>query len=188
MSEFILNLPHDRALMSGATPRRKPHAFYSLNEFAQGYVEAMFFTNGDCGDDENEHSFNDAGVERLTRASVKDIKHDCDSFVGAIMPDGCFVRQWLDGIAEAGIDYDDAQAGRDFWFTRQGHGVGFWDRGALDLDVWRGANTREYLKVGEPAKASDAVRLGNLGDLLSAAAKKFGEANPYLQRGWIYYA
>jgi hypothetical protein len=29
--------------------------------------------------------------------------------------------------------YDDAQAGHDFWLTRNRHGAGFWDRGLGDL-------------------------------------------------------
>ena len=43
------------------------------------------------------------------------------------------------------------QAGRDFWFTRCGHGVGFWDRG-----------------------------LGATGDELSEIARKFGNRDMVL--------
>jgi hypothetical protein len=135
---------------------RGSHPFYALPDFAKGYVEAMFFTNGDTGD-EREWRLNDLGVERLTRAAVKDIKADCNAFLGHIMPDGCFVRQWLNRFAD---DYDDAQAGRDFWFTRQGHGVGYWDRKQLP----------------------DAV-----GKDLSAAARSFGEAYVEEYRAWIYH-
>lgn len=42
-------------------------------------------------------------------------------------------------------------AGHDFWLTRNGHGAGFWDRD-----------------------------LGELGDRLTSAANKFGEANLYI--------
>jgi len=42
---------------------------------------------------------------------------------------------------------DDEQNGRDFWFSRNGHGVGFWDRGYPD----------------------------EIGDALHDAAKAFGE-------------
>jgi hypothetical protein len=135
MPEFLLDTAH-----RGSHPR--------------GYVEAMFFTNGDTGD-EREFYLNELGTERLTRAAVKDIKKDCDAFLGHIMPDGCFVRQWLDRFE----DYDDAQAGRDFWFTRQGHGAGFWDRDQL--------------------KES--------GEALSVAARAFGEAYVETWRGWIYH-
>lgn len=34
---------------------------------------------------------------------------------------------------EPGEPYTEIQAGRDFWFTRNGHGVGFWDRGLGEI-------------------------------------------------------
>ncbi len=107
MPEFILN-----------HPARRAHPFYALDDFAKGYVEAMFFTNGDTGD-EREDLLNEFGIERLTRAAVESIAADCRAFLGYIMPDGCFAQQWIDR-AEG---YDMEQAGRDFWLTRQGHGV-----------------------------------------------------------------
>lgn len=134
------------------------HPFYKLSDFAEGYVEAMFFTNGDTGDD-RENLLNDLGTEKLTRDAVKDIAKDCDAFLSHIMPDGCFVQQWLDRAAdETGYAID--QAGRDFWFTRQGHGVGFWARNAKELppDIAGG---------------------------LSDVARKFGEAYVEVYRNWI---
>ena len=110
------------------------HPYYALSNFAKGYVEAMFFTNGDTGNEENENQLNDMGVERLTREAVKDIAKDCDAFLGTLMPDGCFVRQWLDRAE----NYSDDRAGNDFWFTRQGHGVGFWDRKELEGELQEG--------------------------------------------------
>ena len=144
MPEFILN-----------RSARRRHPFYALDAFEKGYVEAMFFTNGDT-DGEREDLLNELGVERLTRAAVKSIKVDCQAFRSKIMPDGCFVQQWLNRAE----NYDDGQAGRDFWFTRQGHGVGFWDRAEL---------------------------AGGLGAGLTAAAKAMGEVWPYVARGWIYH-
>lgn len=134
------------------TPWRK-HAYDDLDELARGYVEAMFFTNGDTAD-ERENLLNELGVQKLTRASVKRIKRDCNKFTGIIMPDGCFVRQWLDRFPK----YSDEQAGRDLWFTRQGHGVGFWER----------------------------QELGEAGDALSDAARTLGEHYVYVNRGWIH--
>ena len=144
MPEFVLN----------DTPA--PRAYDKLSTFAKAYVEAVFFTNGDTGDD-NESRLNDLGVERLTREAIRDIASDCDSFLGFIMPDGCFVRQWLDRLAES-HGYSEEQAGHDLWFSRQGHGVGYWDRG-----------------------------LGDAGDALHKAAKTFSEAYCEVYRGWIYH-
>lgn len=149
MPEFQLN-----------ADRYGKHAYYKLDDFAKGYVEAMFFTNGDIGGD-NETLLNDLGVEKLTRKAVKNIAAVCDRFTGTIMPDGCFLRQWLYRAYEA-TGYDDARAGRDFWFSRQGHGVGFWSRQAdvLPLDI---------------------------GTALDKVAKQMGEAYPEVARGWIYH-
>lgn len=158
-------------------------AYDSLDEFARGYVEAMFFTNGDTGDD-NENRLNDMGVERLTRASVAAIKRDCAAFLGTVMPDGCFVRQWLDRLP----DYSDEQAGHDFWFTRQGHGVGFWDRRELRSDAghyfaerqapaqWNDGTRRQFM----------AVRGKSYGEHLSDAARAMGECYVEIWRGWIH--
>lgn len=158
MPEFILNTP----------PRRTPpHAYYGLSEFAQGYVEAMFFTNGDCGS-EDEDLLNDMGVERLTKASVKAIKHDCDKFLGTIMPDGCFARQWIDRLADQPGRYgdgvpDDRRAGHMFWYARQGHGVAWTDD----------------FSSNEP--------LHDIADGLQDASRAFGEChNVGAYRGWIH--
>ena len=144
MPEFQLN-----------ADRYGAHSYYALNDFAKGYVEAMFFTNGDTGD-EREDLLNNMGVERLTKSAIADIKRDCEAFLGTIMSDGGFVRQWIDR-AEG---YGDVRAGNDFWFTRQGHGVGYWERKELE---------------------------GEIGDGLSDVARKFGEAYVEVSRGWIYH-
>lgn len=158
MPEFHLHMR--RVLPSGRVTHHAPHPFYRLDDFARGYVEAMFFTNGDIGDD-RENLLNDWGVDRLTREAVADIEKDCRAFQSKIMPDGCLVRQWLDRANEA-TGYDDAQAGRDFWFTRQGHGTGFGDR---------------FDEIPD-----DATREG-----LHTAARGFGEATVEACRGWIYH-
>jgi hypothetical protein len=59
-----------------------------------------------------------------------------------------------------GEPYEAIQAGRDFWFTRNHHGVGFWDRG-----------------------------LGPTGDSLSAVSHRFRETDVYRgDDGLIYLA
>jgi len=174
------------------TPPAKAHPFYSLGTLARGYVEAMFFTNCDSGNAEREDHANELGVERLTRASVAAIKRDCDAFESHIMPDGCTVRQWLDRVP----DYEEEQAGRDFWLTRQGHGCGFWDREALDVDLYapqEGDSQAEvYVEGWRVADDSAAFRegaapVGNIRDGLADAAKHFGESYPEIYRGWIHY-
>ncbi len=52
----------------------------------------------------------------------------------------------------------DASLGHDFWLTRNGHGAGFWDR---------------YME----AEPKDRERVKELGDILTAATKVYGERN-----------
>ena len=120
-----------------------------LRDFACAYVEALFSTNGDSGDDD-EFSFNRLGAERLTQAARAIIVSDCALFLSVQ------TRAVIDACSG---DYE--QAGHDFWFTRQGHGVGFWDRSD---DVW-----------------PEAAR-----DFLTARSKDFREVYMYRQKGWIY--
>ena len=57
------------------------------------------------------------------------------------------IREHLDTYMASGFTIKDI--GHDFWLTRNGHGAGFWDRGLP----------------------------GDLGDILTSIAQKFGELN-----------
>lgn len=178
MPQFMLNRS---AYEKGDEPGvRTPHPFYSLNEFARGYVEAMFFTNGDTGD-EREFLLNEWGVERLTKESVDLIRLAC----------GKFERQHASLLAEAyqREDYGAAQAGRDLWFTSQGHGVGYWDRRQLEPQGEEWAETQIPLDQWTPEirVARQRIEAESIGNRLTDAAKRFGESNVEAYRGWIYY-
>ena len=110
--------------------------FSDLDLFTQGYIEALFFTSegpeeGELG---NDTSFADLAPEALAM-----IRRDCTEFQAehANLLEEAFAR-----------DYDEAQAGRDFWFTRNGHGVGYWDRGPLEADALGGALTEAAHDAG----------------------------------------
>lgn len=151
MSEFVLNKPRNR---------KPPHAFYSLSMFAKGYVEAMFFTNGDTGDEVEDKSLNDLGVERLTRSSVEAIARDCEKFWSDNESDLQAALSLEPGSSEFRYgreELDDARLGNLFWYARQGHGVSFTDDG-------------------------DASCL----ERLQEAAQRFGECYVEVSRGWIY--
>lgn len=151
MPQFVLNQPANSS-----------HPFYSLNAFERGYVEAMFFTNCDSGD-EDEFIANRLGVESLTVESIEAIKEDCKDFLesGVSYRNGNLVSV-RDFLAEASESsgYSDEQAGNDFWFTRQGHGVGYWDREQLDAAAQH---------------------------VLTNAAKEMGEVYPTIDGERIYY-
>jgi hypothetical protein len=109
MPEFIMEGKHDRA-------------FRALDDFTQGYIEAAFFTCGnECGtlpgpdaDENGEGDNREVGFEDLAPEALAAIMADCDSFRD-------------DAKIVAAIQADEAKAGRDFWYTRNGHGCGFWD-------------------------------------------------------------
>lgn len=132
MPEFILDMGDNVAA------RR----FNKLSPFVQGYIEALFFTDtGDRDDDGLEN----ASFAELSRASIARIKAECGAWQHA--------NAGLLALAYASDDYDEEQAGRDYWFTRNGHGVGFWAREQLTKVVCGVSNET------------------NLGDVLSERAR-----------------
>jgi hypothetical protein len=111
----------------------------TIGYFAKGYFEAMFFTECHADNPELENAtINDLSPEAW-EASLK----SCASFE---QDNAALLEQ-----AYEQFDYDSEQAGRDFWYTRNGHGVGFWDRD-----------------------------LGDLGDKLTDASDKFNSVDLYM--------
>jgi hypothetical protein len=105
--------------------------------FLRGYVEAALFTTDaypPSGCDYAECGRADELAPELPAWWILEADVACRSFQEAN----------AELLAKAG---DDDQNGRDFWFSRNGHGVGFWDRGYPD----------------------------EIGDALQDAAKIFGE-------------
>lgn len=114
----------------------------NFHTFVAGYKQAIIFaetaTNGDGEDVQNL-----AGYD-FSESALGIIYQDCRLFWGH--------NSDKVGLAVAGSeDYDYERAGNDFWFTRQHHGVGFWDRG-----------------------------LGLVGDELTEAAESFAEKNIFI--------
>lgn len=127
MPEFVLDY--------GTTEAAR--IYDGLDDFTQGYIEAMFFT--DTGDADN------VGLEHATFAelhaiTLEAIKLDCTRFQTTNAAD-------LDEAVDTGriYGYDLKAAGRDFWYSRNGCGVGFWDRKLGDIgdklhkaaEIWR---------------------------------------------------
>jgi hypothetical protein len=76
-------------------------------KFFNAYKEAIYFT--DTGDADQPES----GAE-LCEVFERESAIDCLAFFSRIR---CYLS-----------DDQIEQAGHDFWFTRNGHGTGFWDR------------------------------------------------------------
>ena len=106
MPEFILD--------HGDTEHFK--LFHGLDAFTQGYIEAAFFTSTGSGDDES--------LETATTAEI------APTALAAVVAD---CARWQEAnaalLAEAyATGYEPQRAGNDYWYTRNGHGTGFWDR------------------------------------------------------------
>jgi hypothetical protein len=111
-----------------------------LDAFTQGYIEALFFTENEPGTSREdrlttrgtvrkpwEHDASegrqkdmpgDYGFADLAPESLLAILGDCQKF--------CAGPYRQVELCDENTP-DEAQAGRDFWYTRNGHGCGFWD-------------------------------------------------------------
>lgn len=135
----------------------RDHAARAESEFVFGFIEAMFFTETSPAFDAAEWFTDerraaseegtcdgelpgDVGHMDLHPDALESIQRDCNTF-------WILNRDALDSACRV-ESYNMTQAGRDYWFTRNGHGVGYWDRG-----------------------------LGDVGDVLSDAARDAGEAH-----------
>jgi hypothetical protein len=108
-----------------------------FNEAYRGYIEAIYFT--DTGDSEQPA----ADIEMAVESQLKCLQ-DVAEFIGQVEQAG-LLSEYLDQPTASWN-----QLGVDYWFTRQGHGCGFWDRD-----------------------------MGELGDRLTDLAKFCGSADTY---------
>lgn len=85
----------------------------ALNEFTMAYVMAALFTfeeNPPQGEYSTSGRFQEL-FPLIDTVTLQKMIDDCTAF-----------------LAQADLtDYPEKQAGYDFWFTRNGHGVGFWE-------------------------------------------------------------
>jgi len=106
MPQFKLNAKTNRAIVDDTR---------YISEMVVAYITAAYWA--DTGDIDQPDADTPASVEFRTAAI-----EDCTAFYyecGAI----------LKAIAGLSTPYGADQAGHDLWLTRNGHGVGFWDRG-----------------------------------------------------------
>lgn len=98
-----------------------------LDAFTRGYIVALYFTESGDWDDEitnEENSGNGAQFDtedELSPDALASIVEDCESLKSS---HAAHLSAYL---ADSGNTLE--SAGSDFWFTRNGHGTGFWDRG-----------------------------------------------------------
>ena len=97
--------------------------FNELDSFIQGYIEAMFFTECNSDNPELDH----ATFDDLAGQALHEIICACQCYQSVN------AKLLTQAYEQDSVEYDETMAGRDYWFTRNGHGVGFWDRGLGDV-------------------------------------------------------
>jgi hypothetical protein len=113
-----------------------------IDRFIQGYITCALWSSTDESREDGGDPLDDNySIEDIAPETLAKMEADCNAFVLAN----------LDDLMEYNEERDAAHAGHDFWFTRNGHGAGFWDRG-----------------------------LGELGERLSKAAKVYGSVHLYV--------
>jgi len=178
MPEFYLDTSGAVAAPINHHGSTGPLQWSDLSDFAQGYIEALFFT---WPDDEGDFigGITSPAFGDLASETLRTIVADCETFEreNAATLESAYAR-----------DYDASQAGRDFWFTRCGHGVGFWDREALEPDS---AEYERLTTAMVDARRSNSdwdallsqrnrLKAESIRERLSAAARKAGNRDAYM--------
>lgn len=178
--------PNAFRLDTGGAVQAPETRWGDLDAFTQGYIEALFFT------EEESLRFPDTGPGlggRMLdgRIGFSDLSPET---LAAIIAD-CAAFQDTNGatLAEAyGRDYEAEQAGRDFWFTRNGHGVGYWDRDALEPDSAEYESAVQAMRDarddngawGRAVDVRNTLKAESVGERLSQAARRAGSVDAYL--------
>jgi hypothetical protein len=125
-----------------------------LEDFVDAYIEAAFFSSNDNSDDYGGEPLDaNYGPSDLAEETEDEMVADCKQFLDKAWPTLEEAPDRINGHPMIEV------AGHDFWFTRNGHGSGFWE------DHW-------------PKK---------IGDVLTKLSKRFGEYNLYVgDDGKIY--
>lgn len=85
-----------------------------LDTFTRAYIMAIYFTETEGRSSEYKMT------ERMRKLVIR----DCERFQEAN-------RELLGPLSNEEIEH----AGHDFWFTRNGHGSGFWDGGWMEPEA-----------------------------------------------------
>lgn len=104
---------------------------FNLENFVRGYMVAALWSS--CGPEDGEHaceSLDDLfDVDDIAPECAKAMRETCADFAKANHADLVAYCEKMKNEKCTGEE----KAGYDFWLTRNGHGVGFWDRGLGDL-------------------------------------------------------
>lgn len=126
-----------------------------MNKFLRAYIEAALWSSNDESDEQGgepldqNYDASDLAPETLAKLTADCAKFESDNSE-LLTDENCLTR----------LDVSE-QAGHDFWLTRNGHGVGFWETSDWEEDA---------------------------GQKLTASAKAFGECNLYVGDDGLIYS
>lgn len=125
-----------------------------LDHFTRAYMEAALWSSTDDKGNDLDANY---GIEDLSPETVAEMIKDCAVFQRLFHT--LLELAYSSEVFIQGERYSASSAGYDFWLTRCGHGVGFWDRG-----------------------------LGVTGDALTEASKGYGNVDLYVGNDGSIYA
>ena len=124
---------------------------YDLEEIVDAYFECALWTS------DNDEELKDKTISDISDESRKEAKLEIEWFVNAA------------GHALDGIEFE--SIGHDIWFTRNGHGVGFWDRGYDD-------DSEEILVELSKILGSADIYVGDDDLVYITGSSRYKEINP----------
>lgn len=123
-----------------------------FQDFCKGYIDAALWSSTDNSDESGGEPLDaNYSADDIAASSLRAMKNDCAKFFRKNRKALKLYTKHLQHQAHEGSAY--AHAGHDFWLTANGHGAGFWDRRAWDLE--------------------DQAAFRKIGDHLSKASRKF---------------
>lgn len=149
----------------------RDHAARAESDFVLGFIEAAVFTSREPSRNMADWFTDEA---KAVRFEGQESEIPADAGYLEIHPESLakvrtFCQEWQDANAAllarayGREGYTEAQAGRDLWYTMNGHGVGFWDRETLkaegladDLTDAATVNGESYLFFGDHVRHRDA--------------------------------
>lgn len=84
---------------------------YYIKQATNAYIEAMFFTDEERLREEDPNV--EIGIGNLSKDSIEKVEQD--------------VKQFYDEVGKEVYTLNPVDVGHNIWYTRNGHGVGFWD-------------------------------------------------------------
>jgi hypothetical protein len=135
-----------------------------VSPFCADYLECAEFTDEECWmdyDDEGNLTIGFREVEGFAPLTIAQAQVDCDKFEEENATD----------LATFSETFDRDNAANDLWYSRNGHGTGFWDADTTNLSPWGSRPAAEALKAR-----------------LHTAAKNFGTLETYVgDDGLVYF-